>query len=255
MSALVAVETVLLVVLVVLVAGLLRSHAEILRRLGPPQDGEAPLPAPPPAVAAAAQPASGAPGAGAAQTGVLRAAPPAITGQTPRGDSVALSFSRQAPTLLAFLTGGCSTCAGFWETLGEGRLPEGLQKVIVTHGRERESPSRIRALAPSDVPVVMSSSAWADYRVPGAPYFVLVDDLIRGEGVATSWPALASLVTDAVEDERMSDVPSESAGPPARGGAARARTIDLTFAAAGIGQDHPSLYPTGDPRGREEAEE
>ena len=34
MTALVAVETVLLVLLVVLVAGLLRSHAEILRRLG-----------------------------------------------------------------------------------------------------------------------------------------------------------------------------------------------------------------------------
>jgi hypothetical protein len=35
MVALVAVETVLLVVLVVLVAGLLRSHAELLRRVGP----------------------------------------------------------------------------------------------------------------------------------------------------------------------------------------------------------------------------
>ena len=34
MTALVSVETVLLVLLVVLVAGLLRSHAEILRRLG-----------------------------------------------------------------------------------------------------------------------------------------------------------------------------------------------------------------------------
>ena len=36
MTVLVSVETVLLVLLVVLVAGLLRSHAEILRRLGPP---------------------------------------------------------------------------------------------------------------------------------------------------------------------------------------------------------------------------
>ena len=38
MVALVSVETVLLVLLVLLVAGLLRSHAEILRRLGPPDD-------------------------------------------------------------------------------------------------------------------------------------------------------------------------------------------------------------------------
>ena len=36
MVALVAVETLLLVLLTLLVAGLLRSHAEILRRLGPP---------------------------------------------------------------------------------------------------------------------------------------------------------------------------------------------------------------------------
>ncbi|MEA2353553.1 MAG: hypothetical protein QOJ14_1967, partial [Thermoleophilaceae bacterium] len=36
MTALVAVETLLLVLLILLVAGLLRSHAEILRRLGPP---------------------------------------------------------------------------------------------------------------------------------------------------------------------------------------------------------------------------
>ena len=38
MVALVSVETVLLVLLVVLVAALLRSHAEILRRLGPDDD-------------------------------------------------------------------------------------------------------------------------------------------------------------------------------------------------------------------------
>ena len=41
MVALVSVETVLLVLLVVLVAALLRSHAEILRRLGPEGDGHA----------------------------------------------------------------------------------------------------------------------------------------------------------------------------------------------------------------------
>jgi len=35
MVAIVSVETVLLVLLLVLVAGLLRSHAEIMRRLGP----------------------------------------------------------------------------------------------------------------------------------------------------------------------------------------------------------------------------
>src|SRR5690349_18169691 len=102
MTVLVSVETVLLVLLVVLVAGLLRSHAEILRRLGPE---EGPAVAPPPARSRA--------------PGELR--PAAVAGPTPSGDVVTLAFDGAAsrPTLLAFLTTGCSTCAGFWETLGE----------------------------------------------------------------------------------------------------------------------------------------
>jgi hypothetical protein len=50
MTALVSVESVLLVVLLLLVAGLLRSNAEILRRLGPPgadASAEAAIPQPP----------------------------------------------------------------------------------------------------------------------------------------------------------------------------------------------------------------
>lgn len=229
MQTLVALETVLLVLLVLLVAGLLRSHAEILRRLGPGQD-------------AAPSPLASAPQTSRWSAG---AAAPAVAGATPAGDAVKLAFDGGAagPTLLAFLTSGCSTCAGFWAGLGEDRLPEGVQPVIVTHGRDRESPSRLRKLVPSDVPVVMSSEAWEDYGVPGSPYFVLVDGAVRGEGVATAWPALASLITDAIDDEREA-MASEATGgdSPAR---PRARGIDATFAAAGIGPDDPSLYPAG----------
>ncbi len=221
MVALVSVETVLLVVLLVLVAGLLRSNAEILRRLEAASgDGAAiPEPAAPPRVA-------GAP-----------AAP--VAGTTPAGDALALDFTghRSEPTLLAFLTSGCSTCAGFWDTLGEPRLPGGVRTVVVTHGEERERPARLRTLAPDGVPVIMSSQAWSDYAVPGSPYFVLVDDSIRGEGTASSWPALSSLVSDAIEDRR---------GSP--GQAARADAAERTLAAAGIGPEHPSLYPGGDSR-------
>ena len=88
-----------------------------------------------------------------------------------------------------------------------------------------------RLFAPQDVPVVMSSIAWEDYSVPGAPYFVLVDGEVRGEGVATTWQALASLVTDAIEDERTTP------------GIRRGRAVDETLAAGGIGPDHPSLHP------------
>jgi hypothetical protein len=200
--ALVSVETVLLVLLIVLVAALLRSHAEILRRLGPEGQGAPPLPEPP--------------------TGDRpHTAAPELAGVTPTGDAIKLAFNG-TPTLLAFLSSGCTSCAGFWEALA-ARSP--LETVIVTRGPEREQRSQLRALAPDAVPVVMSSQAWEDYAVPGTPYFVLVDDgAIQGEGVATTWDALASLVADAIEEERG---------------------IEERLAAAGIGPDHPSLFAGG----------
>jgi hypothetical protein len=210
MVALVSVETVLLVLLVVLVAGLLRSHAEILRRLGPAEDAGPEVAAPP--------------------TGPRSERAASIAGTTPHGDAVALDFEGRAstPMLLAFLSTGCSVCADFWHTLGERRLP-GVQTVIVTHGKERERPKRLRELAPPGVPVVMSSGAFTDYQVPGSPYFVLVDGSVRGEGSAPTWEALSSLVADAIEDDR--------------GGERRTERVDDTLAAAGIGPGHPSLYP------------
>jgi hypothetical protein len=228
MTALVSVESVLLVVLLLLVAGLLRSNAEILRRLGPPGaegSAEAAIPQPPTRSPSRERPAA------------------ALSGPTPNGDALTLDFAvvGSRPTLLAFLTSGCSTCSGFWDTLGERRLPPEIQTVIVTHGVERERPRRLAALAPAGVPVVMSSAAWEDYAVPGAPYFVLVDGAVLGEGAATSWQALASLVSDAIEDQEM-PLARPSGG---NGGSVRTRRIDEALAASGIGPGHPSLYPGG----------
>ena len=204
MVALVSVETVLLVLLIVLVAALLRSHAELLRRLGP--DDAAPhVPDPPPGIRA-------------------DTTAPELAGVTPTGDAVKLAF-HGTPTLLAFLSTGCTSCAAFWEKLGDTRPAPALRTVIVTRGPDREQPAKLRKLAPDTIPVVMSSEAWEGYGVPGTPYFVLVEDgVIRGEGVATTWSALASLVGDAVEEQLG---------------------LDDRLAAAGIGPDHPSLYPGG----------
>jgi hypothetical protein len=223
-AAIISLETVLLLILLVLVAGLLRSQAEILRRLGTTGLGTTgPQAAGGEAVSVSAP--ARAPGAPAAP----------LAGPTPAGDAITLDFSAAGgePTLLAFLTSGCGTCAGFWATLGESRLPPGVRTVVVTHGAERERPNRLRSLAPEDVPVIMSSQAWQDYAVPGAPYFVLVDGAIRGEGAATTWTALGSLVSDAIEDQRES------------GGQARVDDVDRKLAAGGIGPEHASLYPAG----------
>ncbi len=205
MVAVVSVETVLLVLLIVLVAALLRSHAELLRRLGPEGTDAPRVPEPP-----------------AAARGDTAA--PELAGVTPTGDAIKLAFTG-SPTLLAFLSSGCTSCAAFWEKLGDGRPAPGLRTVIVTRGAEREQRAKLRRLGPDAVPVVMSSQAWDDYGVPGTPYFVLIEDgAIRGEGVATTWDALASLIGDAVEEERG---------------------LDERLAAAGVEPGHASLYPGG----------
>ena len=223
MVALVSVETVLLVLLVILVAGLLRSHGAIMRRLGPEDPGD-------PSADPGAVQVSPVPGLASRMTGDA----PALSGMNPVGDAIGLAFTAGAPTLLAFLTSGCSSCGEFWGSLGERRLPAGVRTVIVAHGAERERPAKLRELAPEGIPVLMSDRAWADYEVPGSPYFVLVDGGVLGEGVATTWHALASLVGDALEDQR------EARG---QGGEQRAVRIDDTLAAAGIGPGHPSLNP------------
>ena len=72
-------------------------------------------------------------------------------GSPPAGDAIKLSFQRatSGPTLLAFLSTGCTSCAGFWETLGDRRVVAGVRNVIVTRGADREQRSKLRALAPA----------------------------------------------------------------------------------------------------------
>jgi hypothetical protein len=77
---------------------------------------------------------------------------------------------------------------------------------VVVKDREMESPSRLKELAPSDIPVLMSSQAWTDYDVAMSPYFLFVDSAsgtVRSEGSASSWEQVRSLLRDAIEDERL----------------------------------------------------
>ena len=128
MTVLVACETVLLALLVLLVAGLLRSHAEILRRLGPPtEEGEdrgAELPSP-------------------ARRATIREGND-IIGLTLEREPVKIGFGEgYPPTLLAFLTSGCAVCESFWNDLRDGRrppqLPAGIRVMAVTKDPAHES--------------------------------------------------------------------------------------------------------------------
>jgi hypothetical protein len=230
-AALVACETLLLVLLTLLVAGLLRSHAEIMRRLGPPDDGAGDAPVVHPA----------APTRSADQL-----AAPDVVGGTLQGDAAKISLAADAPpTLLAFLSSGCTSCRSFWEAFGSGglaELPAGTRVVAVAKDGSHESPSRLRELAPPGLPVLLSSAAWDAYSVPGSPYFVyVVEGTIHGEGAASQWPQLASLLRDAVGDARLTKTRANSGNA----GEQRAARADAALAAAGIGSEHPSLYPAG----------
>lgn len=221
MEAVVIAQAVLLALLTLLVAGLLRSHAEILRRL----DGmeSRPQAAGQPLAAGLAEPRADAPAAAD------------VTGRTPSGDALHVAVTRAgSPTLLAFLSSGCDTCQGFWDSLGSDQrppLPGGVELLVVTKGWEEESPSRIAELAAPGVRTVMSSAAWQAYSVPGSPYFVLVDAAggVAGEGTARAWPQVVSLLTDALADARLA------------GGRDDVQRADRELAAAGIRPGHPSL--------------
>jgi hypothetical protein len=228
MVVVVTIQAVAIVLLGLLVVGLLRSHAEILRTLH--------------ALGAGLDP-DAAGGGGlttAVPTPVRRSSATGfdVAGTTPGDETVRLGLvgARQS-TVLAFLSSGCLTCGSFWETFGTTdrlAVPGGARLVVVTKSPESESQSRIRELAPAAFPVVMSTAAWDDYKVPATPYFVYVDGpsgRIVGEGSAQTWQQVVSLWSQALADDAA-----------ARGGGeARA---DRELQRAGIHPGHESLYPT-----------
>jgi hypothetical protein len=96
------------------------------------------------------------------------------------------------PVLLLFLSAGCLGCRDLWEGLGElhAGLAGAARLVAVTRDPGEEDPGAITALAGADVAplgieVVMSSSAFWDYRVGGPPFLAVVTaDAVLAESVA-----------------------------------------------------------------------
>ncbi len=188
--------------LAVLVVGLLRSHADILRALHDLGVGEDDLATPGGAATALSRSRNGAtadPGIrtlpGVAEPGASTAIGRLVDigGVDPHGGAVRIGLGGAAsPTLLAFLSTGCSTCADFWRAFGTDELDQvpgdGTRVVVVTRGPEEESPAGVAGLASPRVSTVMSSEAWDAYGIPMSPYFVLVDGTrgVIGEGAAAS---------------------------------------------------------------------
>ena len=211
----------------------LRSHAEILRRLHTLESRVDPGGFALGEHAGAAADPRAAYAESAAQA-------PDIVGQTLAGDAVKLALGPGAPrTLLAFLSTGCSVCGSLWEELRSGDpVAPGIRIVVVTKGSDRESLTRLERIAPAQGELVMSNAAWSDYGVVSTPHFVLVGAGARhilGRGGATSWSQILSLLSDAQADASRHE---------ARSTAERAERAEQALAASGIGPDHPSLYPS-----------
>src|ERR1039458_7039107 len=116
-------ETVLLALVVLFVVGLLRSHAEILRRLAALEGND---------------------GAGASVPERMLATGTAsfdIVGETLTGDSVKVRVGAGSPTtLLAFLSSGCAACGPLWESLDQdARVPVHQWLVIGGEGPAQQS--------------------------------------------------------------------------------------------------------------------
>ncbi len=223
MTALVIIEGVVIALLALVVAGLLRSHADILRRLHALDGGE---------------PESTTNGGLHIAPRSGSRVPEAISGVSPGGEAINVALrDTRGKVLLAFLSSGCSTCRPFWQEFQAGaEMPApDVRPLVVTKGDHEESPSRIAELAPSQVRTVMSSQAWDDFQIPVSPYFVLVDSeqgAVIGEGAAGSWDHVRDLLTQA-----MTDV-----GTDARTTRERSQRTNDRLRSAGIEPGDPSLY-------------
>ena len=254
MVALVVVFGVVVALLAVLVAGLLRSHADILKALhdlgvgiGEPtgdadhdHSADVSRPVPVPLTMGPQLP----PDRDATSA-------PTIAGVTPGGDALAVAPTGSGGlTLLAFLSTGCSSCAGFWESFrhpDQLDLPAGARLVVVTKGPDREIPGEVAALAAPGLRVLMSSDAWTDYEVPGSPFFVLVDGTAGrrvGEGVANHFSQVAELVRRAEVDVAAFSLDTRPGRDVGLDGPARESANDRELLDAGIRPGDPSLYPT-----------
>ncbi len=244
MTALVVLQSVVLVVLVVLVSGLLRSHATILRRLHELGAGtEAPPTSRP-------RPPSQLPGPTAGRPASLPAHD--ISGLGLDDGAVAVRVVEvEHDTILVFLSSGCSTCGAFWEALGQPdlALPQGTRLVLVTQGPDREHVTLVAELAPTHVPLILSNEAWHDYAVPGSPYVVLVDGpsgRVVGEGTAPTFEQVLSMLGRAVDDAAHRSRLASHRGEKAKADAAREAEIDDALIVAGVRPGDPSLYRSVD---------
>src|SRR6476661_1497426 len=223
MLAAVIAEAVAVVLLGVLVLGLLRSHALILKALhelgaGLELEREAGT-----GVTTATTGGKPGPVPVELESGVVQAtrkdsatAHDIIGTDLDRVEQQVTVTTAGSRTLLAFLTSGCSVCQTFWDEFqGSVDVPGDGELRIIAKGPAEESISSLRSLA-GDRDVVQSSEAWVDYDIPGSPYFVYVESgVVTGEGSATTWAQVRDLMAQGVADNADARAAAGRTGPGA----------------------------------------
>ncbi len=139
-----------------------------------------------------------------------------VEGVDPSGARISVEVvGTTAPVLLLFLSADCIGCRDLWEGLSEFEtgLAGACRVAVVTRGPGVEDLSAVASLArsalraaddpthaaESQVPVVMSTSAYVDYRVEGPPFYAVVGSAaVLGEGVAWGVDATLSAVRAAL---------------------------------------------------------
>lgn len=265
MLAVVIAEAVAVVLLGVLVLGLLRSHALILKALhelgaGLELEREAGT-----GVTTATTGGKPGPVPVELEAGVVQAtrkdsttAHDIIGTDLDRVEQRVTVTTAGSRTLLAFLTSGCSVCQTFWDEFqGSVDVPGDGDLRIIAKGSAEESISSLRTLA-GDRDVIQSSGAWVDYDIPGSPYFVYVEGgVVTGEGSASTWPQVRDLMAQGVADNDEARAAAGRSGPGllvgtevgsdiGRGERDSLPRMDAELLAAGIGPGDPSLHRSPD---------
>lgn len=238
MTTLVLIETVILALLCVLVAGLLRAYGTVLRRLhqldgggtGPREFDLLPMTA-----------------NRVKEVEVTQFGPAHdVAGETLSGELVsARVVGVEQDTLLLFLSSSCASCESFWTDLGRPgaiHLPAGTRLLVVAQSPADEQVELLQAMAPSGLDVILSSESWRDYEVPGSPHVVYVDGRsgrIRGEGTGQSLRQVAELLARSTGD--VGFVTGAPARKPSRDREQEA-AVDRELLANGILPGDPRLY-------------
>ncbi|CAN5478696.1 hypothetical protein BH23ACT9_BH23ACT9_30420 [soil metagenome] len=240
MTAVIVLLAIVVAVLAVLVVGLLRTNAEVLRALETLGAGlEAGGPG-------GRQRTDADPGP-YAKTG--RSAVDLVGSTLDGGTQSVRVVGVPHDTLLLFLSSGCLTCRSFWDAMREPGglgLPSRIRIVAVTKDLEQESPSELSELVPTRAALhLMSEAAWGDYGIPGSPYAVLVggnEGRVIGEGTGSSWEQVGNLLAQATGDLAYVGEDTPATRKSARDMVVE-RDTDAELLAAGIRPGDPSLYP------------